>query len=495
MVYYFNYSAGVSASDKLLTNVSLVDSNGAVVAGPVDATDVGGVAQKVTFTDTVTFPVGQKTYTLKGKIPSGVSNNTTVTASTTPSSDWSNITGQTTGNTISLSGNGVFSMNTMTVKSAALAISVATTPSAQTVVAGGSAREFARYQFDASQSGEDVRFSTIPLKVTYSGSAANMLNSCQLFDGSSTALNTGSNVVNPTAAQTSGGDVTFTFDQSLTIPKGTVKTISLKCNISSSATSTATYAWGIQASPSISVTGITSSNDVTETVSASAGQTQTIGNGYLTIATGDNDNGYSIVSANTTGNIVATYKVKAVNEAINLNKLGLKLTNTASSSSSDLVQVTVWDGSEQVGSVVFTGSNTVATTSFATPVVLTKDTDKVLTVKADFAGIGTSAAGTQGHLFAIDVNASDTTGTEGTGAGSGSTINLATSGSSASTAVSGVRVFKSFPTFAKLSVPTNTLNNGEQKLLRFSVSANSAGDVGIYKFTVRVATTTATEQV
>ncbi len=491
MVYYFNYSSGVAASSYLLTNVSLVDSNGAVVAGPVDATNVGGVAQKVTFTDTVTFPVGVKTYTLKGKIPSGVSNNTTLTASTTPSSDWSNITGQTTGNTISLSGNGVFSMNTMTVKAASLAISVATTPAAQTIVAGGSAREFANYQFDASQSGEDVRFASIPLKLTYSGSAANLLNSCQLFDGTS-ALNTGSNVVNPTAAQTSAGDVTFTLDQSLTIPKGTVKTVKLKCNISSTATTSATYAWGIQASPSISVTGITSSNDVTESVSASAGQTQTVGNGYLVVTTDASSPSYSIAAANTTGNVLGVYKFRAYNEGINLNKLGLKLTNSASSSASDLIQVTVWDGSTQVGSVVFTGSNTVATTTFATPVSLPKDTDKVLTIKADFAAIGTSQPGVQGHLIAVDINGSDTTGTEGTGTDSGSTINLATSNSSASTAVSGVRLFKSYPTFTKLSVPTNTLNNGEQSLLRFKVTASTAGDVGIYKFTVRVATTTAT---
>lgn len=491
MVYYFNYSAGVSASSYLLTNVSLVDSNGAVVAGPVDAVNVGGVAQKVTFTDTVTFPVGQKVYTLKGKIPSGVSNNTTVTASTTPSSDWSNITGQTTGNSISLSASGVFTMNTMTVKAAALAISVATTPAAQTIVAGGSTREFANYQFDASQSGEDIRFSSIPLKLTFGGSAtANLLNSCQLFDGT-TALNSGSNVVSPASSVTTGSDVTFTLDQSFVIPKGTVKTLKLKCNVSSSAVTANTFSWGIQASPSISVTGITSSNDVTESVSASVGQTQTVGNGYLVVTTDASSPSYALAAANTTGNIVGVYKFRAYNEGINLNKLGLKLTNSASSSASDLIQVTVWDGSTQVGSVVFTGSNTVATTTFGSPVSLPKDTDKVLTIKADFAAIGTSQPGTQGHLIAVDINGSDTTGTEGVGLDSGSTVNLATSNSSASTAVSGVRLFKSYPTFAKVAVPTNTLNNGEQSLLRFKVTASSAGDVGIYKYTVRVATTTA----
>ncbi len=486
MVFNFNYSAGIAASSYLLTNVSLVDSNGAVVAGPVDAVNVGGVAQKVTFTDTVTLPIGSKTFTLKGKIPSGLTNGTTIVASTTPSSDWTNVTGQTTGNTVSLSGNGVFTMNTMTVKAAALAISVSATPAAQSIVAGGGVT-FANYQFDASQSGEDVRFSTIPLKLSFGGSAvANTLSSCQLWDGA-TALNTGSNVVNPASSVTTGSDVTFTLDQQVVIPKGAVKTITLKCNVSSSAVNGNTFKWGIATAPTISVTGVTSSNDVTETITQSDGQTQTVAAGALVVSTDSNSPSYAVAAAGSTGNVVGVYKFRASNEAVNLNRIGLTLTNSASSSPSDLIQVSIWDGATQVGTAVFTGANTVATSTFASPVVLPKDADKTLTVKVDFAAIGTSQPGTEGHLIAVDYNSADSTGTQGTGALSGSTLNA-----TGSTAVSGVRIFKSFPTLTKLAVPTNTLNNGEQKLLRFSVSANSAGDVGIYKFTVRIATTTAT---
>ncbi|KND46750.1 MAG: Beta-galactosidase [Parcubacteria bacterium C7867-006] len=496
MVYNFNYSSGVAASSYLLTNVSLVDENGAIVAGPVDAVNVGGVAQKVTFTDTVTLPVGVKTYTLKGKLPSGLSNGTTIVASTTPSSDWSNITGQTTGNTITLS-NGVFSMNTMTVKAAALAITVSATPSAQSVVPGTQGFTFANYQFDASQSGEDVRFSSVPLYYNGASNAAaadeSKLTSCQLFDGS-TALNTGSNVVNPSTATATSTpyEPTFTFDQQFTIPKGTVKTLALKCNLASSMDNSSVVQWGIKTAASITVTGVTSGNDVTETVTASNGQAMTVSAAYLTVTTDSNSPSYALAAAGTSGNEIGRFKITAANETVNLNKIGLKLTNSASSSASDLIAVSIWDGATQVGSAIFTGANTVATSTFTSPVVLTKDVAKVLTIKADFAAIGTSQPGTQGHLIAIDVNGSDTTGTEGTGAGSGSTINLATSGSTASTAVAGVRLFRSFPTFAKVSVPTNTLNNGEQSLLRFKVTANAAGDVGIYKFTVRVATTTAT---
>lgn len=482
-------TSGTWTSSTGITSITIVDSNGAVVAGPVDEASTCTSGCTITFTDTITFPVGQKTYTLKGKLPTGAPNGATVIVSATTGS-WANITGQTTGNTITLS-SGTVAMNTMTVKSASLAISVSTTPSAQSIVSGAQGVTFANYQLDASQSGEDVRFSSIPLKITFAGSAtANMLSSCQLYDGA-TSLTTGSNVpnMNPTAAIATAADVTFTLDQQLTIPKGTVKTITLKCNVSSAAVTNNSFNWGIQASPSITVTGVTSGADVTETVTASVGQVQTVSAGYLTVTTDSSSPSYALVAAGTTGNVVGSYKIRATNDSVNLNKLGLKLTAGAAS---DLTNVTIWDGSTQVGSATFVGSNTVATSTFASPLLLTKDTDKILTIKADFAAVGTSQPGTEGQLIKIDINGNDTTGTEGTGVGSGSTVNLATSGSSASTSVSGVRLFKSFPTLAKLSVPTNTLNNGTQSLLRFRVTAGSTGDVGIYKFTLTVATTTAT---
>ncbi len=477
-VFYFDYSAGVAASSYLLTNVSLVDSNGAVVAGPVDAVNVGGVAQKVTFTDTITYPVGQKTYTLKGKIPSGVTNNTTITASTTPSADWSNITGQTTGNTISLSGSGVFTMNTMTVRAAALDIKVASTPSAQNIVAGAQGFTFTNYQLDASQSGEDVRFSSIPLKITFSG-AANYVNACQLFDGA-TALNSGSNVVNPSSSLTTGADVTFTFDQSLVVPKGTVKTLALKCNVTSGATGT--FSWGIQTSPSITVTGVTSSNDVTETVTASVGQTMTVSSGALVVSTDSSSPSYGVVAAGSTGTTAAVLKFRASNEAVNLNRVSLKLT---SGSASDLVQVSIWDGSTQVGTAVFTGSSSYATSTFASPVVLPKDTDKTLTVKVDTASVGTSQAGTQGTLIKVDFNGSDSTGTQGTGVGSGSTINA-----TGSTSVAGVRLFKSYPTLALDTLGSTGIADG--RLMRFKVTANANGSVGVSQMKFTLSTTSAT---
>ncbi len=464
----------------VLSNVSIYGPNGNVVAGPVDGvvSSAASSQQTLTFTDTITFPIGKGTYILKGKVPTGVANGSTYVVTTNPYTNWSNITGQTTGNTITMP-NASVSMNTMTVKAAALAISISTTPAAANIIAGIQNRLFANVQLDASQSGEDVRFSTIPLKLTFSNAGtANKLTSCQLWDGS-TSLTTGSNVVNPSSSLSTGADVTFTLDSSLTIAKNTVKTLGLTCNVSSSAATNSSYSWGIQASPSITVTGVTSSADVSETVSASVGQTMTIaGAGSVVASLHSSSPSYAVVAANTTGNIVGAINLRASNESVNLTKLGLTLT---SGSAGDLVQVGVYDGSTLVGTATFTGANTVATSTFANSVNIPKDADKVLTLKADFAQIGSNQVGTPGRLIKVDfLNG------EGTGVDSGTTIYP-----SGSTAVAGARLQKTYPVFT-YSTTGATAQNGTNDLLVLNVAANSTGDVMLNKLTFTIASTTLT---
>lgn len=464
--------ATTTAATGLLTNVSIYDANGAIVAGPVDATWVGGV-QTVTFTDTITYPIGKKVYTLKGKVPAGATGGATIAVSTTPSTGWTSVTGQTTGNTITIA-SGAFTMNTMTVMAARLAVAQSTSPAAQTIVAGSSGVTFANYQLDASQSGEDVRFSSMAVTNT----AFTGLTSCQLFDGA-TALNSGSNTVNPTTATP-----TFTFDQSLTVTKGTVKTLTLKCNTTSAATGG--FTWNITGAQiaAIVATGVTSGATVTPTGSTTTGAAQTVGTGSLTVSTSPSSQTYGLVAAGTTGNSVGTLRFRAANEAMTLTRIGLTLTNTASSSSSDLLQVSIWDGGSQVGTATFVGGSTVAT-STAMTVSLPKDADKDITIKADFNNIGTGFTGTQGALVAINYNAADTTGTQATGAGSGLAINA-----TGSSAVSGVRLFKSFPVVAGDTYSSAGIIDGD--LMKFKVTANSAGGVGINQVKFTIATTSAT---
>lgn len=474
-VFHFATSSA-SIGSSMITSISLYDANGAVVAGPVDAVADGVSGQKVTFTDTVTYKVGKGVYTLKGKIPTGASNGAVITTSTAPATDWTNITGQTTGNTITISTTS-FNMNQVTVKAAALAISMSTSPVAQNIVAGGSGITFANIQFDASASGEDVRFSSIALSKTFSATTYSHLTGCQLFDGT-TALNTGSNVFNPAAATAE----TISFDSTFTVAKNTVKTLTLKCNVSASASGTYTFTVTPGAS-NPTVTGVTSGSSVTATGGAATSAVQTVASGSLVTSTSPSSPSYALAAAGSTGVTAGVIRFRATNEGVNLSRIGLVLTSGASS---DLVQVSIWDGATQVGTATFTGGSTVATSTLSTVVVLPKDADKDLTVKVDLAQVGTGYTGTQGALIQVNNNAStDTTGTQGTGVGSGLTVDA-----TGSTTVSGVRLFKSFPVFAKESLTSSGIADGE--LMKFKVTANTNGGIGFNQFKFTIASSTIT---
>ncbi|MDP1718881.1 MAG: hypothetical protein Q8L24_00435, partial [bacterium] len=189
---------GGSVDSNDITNITLVDANGAVVAGPVDG--VAGGNNAIRFSDTVTFKVGRNVYTIKGKIGTDFLNGDTIAASTTPSSDWSTVKGTTSGVSITPTPASAVTSSTMTIKAASLVVTLAPdtnagtgSSTAQNVVAGTSGYEFTRYVLDASGSGEAARISSLSLDLTFSGSnSADDLSNCQLLDGA-TALNTGSN--------------------------------------------------------------------------------------------------------------------------------------------------------------------------------------------------------------------------------------------------------------------------------------------------------------
>ena len=459
----------------LLTNVSLVDQNGAVVAGPVDAS---GAGTSLTFTDTVTIPVGKSVYTVKGKVASGIGNGTVYTLSMTPSSQWTNVTGQVTGNTITLT-NGAFSMNPMTVKAAALTISVSTSPAAQNIVTGGNIL-FTNYQLDASQSGEDVRFGAIPLAYNQAANAKaaapSKLTNCQLFDGD-TALNTGSNVVNPSTTSTTTTPMaqTVTLDSQYTVPKGTVKSLAWKCTVSTGSHDSSVFAWGLTNGVSMTVTGVDSGAAVSESLTQANGSNMTVATGSFTVAIDSSTSSYKTVSAGSTGVEIGTFKFRASNEDVNLTKVGLVL---STSTPSDLQTVYLYANGAQIGTATFTGVTTTATSTLNSALKLTKDTDVLITIKADLQNIGSSYTGTEGRLVKIDV-----TNAEGSGLSSGSTLQVG----GVTAGVNGVRMFKSFPTVASDSSLAST-GVSDGKLMRFKITADSKGPVGIYQLQLTVAT-------
>ncbi len=493
LVFQVATSSTFAGGSSMITNVTIVDQNGAVVAGPVDE----AVGKTLTFTDTITFPVGQRTYTLKGKVPSSTANGATVYLTTTPSTNWTNVTGLTTGNTITLPAT-LVTMNTMTVKAASLTVTVASTPASQSIVAGTVGKLFANIQFDTTQSGEDIRFSALKPSLTPGTTlTANELSGCMLRDGSATgpALNA-SSPVNPLSTQTTTQTAyTFTFDSQLVVPKNTVKTLALTCNVSGNA-GAHTFRWGvISDAATITATGQTSGSSLTLgtdlTILNNAGPTMTINTGSLAVSTDASSPSYTVAPANTSSQTVGVIKLLASNEQVDLAKFALSLTNTASSSPNDITLVTIWDGGMQVGSATFTATSTTATTTLSTPVrIPTTEPGKTLTVKVDLADIGNNLAATSsGHLLAVDYL---TNSGEATGVDSGIAIPV-----TGGTSVAGLRIMKSYPTVAgsgAVGSDTYLTPNGvaDGKLMRFKVTANSKGPIGIGRFEITLSTTSAT---
>ena len=478
-----------------IDNVSLVDENGSVVAGPVDAVYESSILRStgtITFTDTVTFPIGTGTYTLKGQLGSNFINDQTVTISSEPGVDWTTVTGQVTGNSITvLPATGTVTANIMTMKAGSAVINTSAEPMTQNVVSGAQDFLFGNFQFDATASGEDIRFTSLAIDLIYGGTSS-YLTGCQVYDGD-TALNTGSNTKDVSSSHTSGDPMTFTLDSGgFTVAKGTVKTVALKCDISSSAGTSDSYKWYMEDAQE--GTGLNSGTTITIAAANVTGSGQLMSvaaEGTLLVVKDNSSPSYAMAAAGSADVVLGKLKLSATNEDITLTKLALELTN-ASSTNTDFVgqKVTIWDGTTEVGYASF-GSDNYATSTLSGTVTIPKDGDKTLTIKGDLSKIKTTyEIGTQGALLKVNYDGTDSTGTQGVGVQSGQTIDQ---GSALDTEVAGVRVFRAYPVFTKLDLPSNTLTTAsETSLYRFSVTAvDSDGysdGIGIHRFVLSVAT-------
>lgn len=493
MVFQLGVGSSGGARGDDLTNITLVDESGAVVAGPKDGV-VGGT---VTFTETVIFPVGKKAYSMKGKYGTDFSNNDTVQASTTPSTQWTTVRGQITGVSITPSPTTSVAANTMTLKAPAITISVSSVPIARTIVAGVSGFTFANYQLDATNSGDDIKFASLPLEYRVGSnlavSTATDVSGCKLYDGATAVTDS----VSPTAAASSS---VFTFlGTGLTVPKGTVKTVTMKCNISSGATADSEFSWGYDSSSSPSPTGIQSGQSVATadiTENDSMGQLMTIAaNGSYTVVD-DSTPGYTIVNSGATGVTLGKFKFSATNEDIDIRRVNFQLNSAASNTPIDLVgqELTLWVGTTQIATAVFGGGGDYATSSLIAGSAFTipQGSSKTLIVKGDIAAITqTGPLTSSGDLLIVDYDGNANglnNGNYGVGAGSATNI----SPTSADTALIGVRIFKSYPSLTKidLSSSESVMTTGSDRTVYKFKAKALGGDVHLAKFSFQVSSST-----
>ncbi len=486
-----NAGSPVNVTEADYTQVSLYDNaTGKVIAGPLDGSGTTDAQMVFTFTDSITFPIGKYAYLLKGKLSTDFSSDNLVAASTTPSG-WT-ATGAVSGNTITPSPTTAVTGNSFTVKTATSSLSLSNEPTNQNVVAGTTGFTFAKVLFDGTASGEDVRFTSAQFALETDTGSSNPTN-CQLFDGT-TALNTGTNVQNPT----SDGQKTFTLDKNLIIPKGTLKTVSLKCDVAANLTADDTIEWKLNIGATFGATGLTSGNTVTPTLNNGSNANSTNDNNKMTIKSGGTitvalDGSSPSVRLAQSGQevILSVLRLTGTNEDLNVKQIAFQLSNTASNTPQDLSSITLWDGSTKVGEAVLTSLDN-ATATLSNFIVL-KDGSKNLTVKGVIGNIGVNQPARPGHLVTVDWDrdaSSDNLNSATYAVGVQSSTNVYASRTAGDTASAGARIVRAYPSISILSVPSTSLADAAQKVLyRFSVTPTSgANGVSLFKFTFSIAT-------
>lgn len=193
-----------------------------------------------------------------------------------------------------------------------------------------------------------------------------------------------------------------------------------------------------------------------------------------------------LVLGGSTDQTLAVLNVSATGETMKLERLGFYFVPTAASTS-DLVKLTLWDGATKVGEASFAGTATRTTAILAQDVVVPANGAKLLSVKANLAAVGTGQLGVSGHYIKVGHDGETVGATRANGQASGVYVYPSPA---ENLGFAAMQLVRTYPTLERLSVPSNTLTNGEMMLYRFKVTADPSRDVGLYKFTFRVSSTT-----
>lgn len=494
-------------------NITVYDANGVIVAGPVTPAVVAETAGdddtvtnfSATSTDTITVPTGVNVYTVKADLSANLKTNDTLVTRITPSQLTAK--GDTTGITVTPTPTtGEQASATMTVKAASLAVSNSTTPSASTVVAGAKGVTFANIVLDAADSGEDIKVTAVKVAVHTTTANPSQTSNWSIYDGA-TELSTSSDPDSDTASKSTASaeaTSTFTFTTPLIIAKGTSKTLTVKADLATAASSGTVSAGVTDASASITAKGNTSAVDASITMSASDGQNMTLsGSGTLTVTQHSSTPSASLIPGNSSGVTVAVINAVARQEDVNIEKFYLMAGQVNSGGWDQIKQVYVYNGSTLLREVTPTASDADSRTTLidfgSSPVVIPKDGSMILTFKVDTPDVdyelSTNANSFQG--FQLKINAAGDIVAKG--AQSGAELAAA---SKTVTSANGNNMYlvRSRPTVtpdAQLSdgIKSKTLTSGTTSgaaLYRFKVAADSAGDIALFRVSFLVSTSTAT---
>ncbi|MCX6724057.1 MAG: hypothetical protein NT155_02670 [Candidatus Staskawiczbacteria bacterium] len=188
------------------------------------------------------------------------------------------------------------------------------------------------------------------------------------------------------------------------------------------------------------------------------------------------------VTGGSTGVVSVVFKLTSLYESICLQKLGITLSSTATNVQQDIVRVTVgsWSSSSLLGEAYFMNGQTSAVIFLSPPITLPANSATEIIVRTDFAPISPCSSGRSGDIIAI---VSDASQTQGVLLNSGKQI----------TAVGCAKgqnmiLAKSYPAIMWEPIsPNHLISYTPNTLLKFSISADPSGDIGIGKLSFRLA--------
>lgn len=328
-----------------------------------------------------------------------------------------------------------------------LVVSVDSSIWSRYIVEGMTGFTFTEYILDATKSEEDIFVMSLDLVLTISqtNTAGDLIN-CQLWDdredgGYPLTLPPNSIATLPRSFAT--GDVaTFRLDRGLVVKKGTIKIITLKCDVKSGAdgsSGVATYAWGIKDSPNgVVAEGISSGRKFRSRVIRSNGPPMTLRRwGELEVYMDSSSPPFKIVEAGSLNVTIATLRVVGLYEPIALRQIGLTANSGILGLYTNLCAITkftVWNFREQVGEGVFVSDN-FSWITLNRDLIIPADGQELLTIKVDLSPVGYCAQ--SGDAVVINYDGEHPDHTWGVGMYSGSKI---VSNSNASSVSYGVRI-------------------------------------------------------
>ncbi len=448
---------GAAADEADVTNVSLYDGNGVLLAGPID----GSTSTELTFS-TVELPVGVTTLIVKGKLGSDFANGDTIVLSTTPNSDWSDATGDDTGDSVTLPSS-LATANTMTVQAASLSATTLTTPAARSLVAGTTDFIFATALLDASNSGEDVKVTALVLEDTLgdAGDDAGDIDNVEIWaDLNSSDSARGdkyeTRVADAEQFSDSGASdetLSITLDQHITVEKNTTVEIAVVADLASGATTGDTHRISLDTDANdVTAVALTSGQTVSVTPTG-AGQIMTVSSGGTLTVTVDSSSPTAALFTDNDEMVTVGILRLAADNVEDLDVDSIKITDGGS----DTVVETyyLYHGSTLLGSKTPVSGVAEFFLADGTLEVAAND-HELVTVKADMNDVDTTGA-SNADTVQVTIAASgdiDTTGESGAAVDSTDTPSGATH-----------TIYQAYPVFAFEDVSSTVLTTSANYLV------------------------------